>query len=99
MYIDTFPETALMIGAKVGYFEMLKAYREAGTKIDWVDGNGNTLLHIAAQYSEKYNSDLDDVKQRITGNFISFVSLSIELGLDPYQKNNIGETAIDIAIR
>ncbi|TDQ06231.1 ankyrin repeat domain-containing protein [Pedobacter metabolipauper] len=129
---NTESRTALMIGAKAGYYEMLKAYQEAGAKIDWVDREGNTLLHIAARHSAQFVSSLDDAQQRLEANLqnpnfdpanardvqnraelqsrfnekqarftqvTSFVSLCMELGLDPDQKNNIGETAIDLAIR
>ena len=86
-------KTALMIGAKAGYVEMLKAYQEAGAKIDWVDRDGNTLLHIAAQYAL-----LNNREERLA-DYSAFVALCLELGIDPYQKNNAGETAIDVAIR
>ncbi len=83
--------TALMLGAKAGYFEMLQAYQDAGVKIDWVDNQGNTLLHISAHNSGHVASDL--------GNFVKFISIGMDAGLDPYQKNNYGETAIDFAIK
>jgi len=82
-------DTALMLGARSGYFEMLQAYHEIGAKIDFTDRNGNTLLHIAAQYASE---------ERLS-QFITFALLAMEFGADPYQKNNIGETAIDVAIR
>lgn len=82
-------DTALMLGARAGYSEMLQAYQEIGAKIDFTDRNGNTLLHIAAQYASA---------ERLS-QFIAFVLLAMEFGADPYQKNNIGETAIDVAIR
>lgn len=82
-------ETALMLGAEAGYFEMLQAYQEVGAKIDFTDRNGNTLLHIVAQYAA----------QERLNQFITFTSLAITLGIDPHQKNNAGETAIDVAVR
>jgi len=124
--------TALMLGAKAGYFEMLQAYQDAGVKIDWVDTQGNTLLHISANnsghiacdlaYAEKDLKDFDrdshydpnnrrDAELKATcenscqllqtrlENFVKFISIGMDVGLDPYQKNNYGETAIDFAIK
>ncbi|TDG36423.1 hypothetical protein EZJ43_07850 [Pedobacter changchengzhani] len=124
--------TALMIGAKAGYYEMLIAYREVGAKIDWVDRDGNTLLHICAENSGQIASDLAyaqndlqnfdqdsnfdpnsrrDVNRKEElglrcqllasrlGDFVAFISTCMDAGLDPYQKNNYGETAIDFAIK
>ncbi len=124
--------TALMIGAKTGYFEMLQAYQEAGAKIDWVDKDGNTLLHIAAENSGQVASDLASaktdfesfdqsphfdansrrdverkaemewryqVKHAKLNHFLVFITSCMEAGLDPYQKNNYGETAIDVAVK
>jgi ankyrin repeat protein len=82
-------DTALMLGAKAGYFEMFQAYQEIGAKTDFTDRNGNTLLHLVAQYASQ-----DRLSQ-----FITFALLAIEFGADPYQKNNMGETAIDVAVR
>lgn len=46
-------ETAIMLAAELGYAKMLQAYTEANAKIDFLDRNGNTLLHIIAQYSSQ----------------------------------------------
>ncbi|WP_026976830.1 ankyrin repeat domain-containing protein [Flavobacterium tegetincola] len=124
--------TALMLGAKAGYFEMFQAYQDAGVKIDWADSKGNTLLHICAENSGSYASDLSSaqdeylefvqaphydensrrdvsrkaelewryqLKQNRLSDFVNFISMGIEAGLDPFQKNNYGETAIDIAVK
>jgi len=124
--------TAVMLGAKAGYFEMLQAYHDAGIKIDWVDSEGNNLLHISAKgsghiasdlaYAQKDLEDFDhdshydpnsrrDVERKATsenrcqllqaklGDFVKFISIGMDAGLDPYQKNNYGETAIDFAIK
>jgi len=90
-------ETALMIGAKSGYHEMLQFFHENGIKIDWVNSEGNTLLHLAAQSSSRFVSDLS--KETKLDQFIRFVSMGMEYGLNPSQKNNYGETAVDFAIR
>ncbi|MCZ4243311.1 ankyrin repeat domain-containing protein [Pedobacter punctiformis] len=125
-------ETAIMIGVKNGYFEMLQAYEELGAKSNFTDRNGNTLLHILAQYSYnsmfafetareqlEYNyqsadfnensqrdvqkrSELEwhfNVKQARVNHFITFALLLLEFGADPHQKNNEGETAIDVSVR
>lgn len=124
--------TALMLGAKAGYFEMLQAYHEAEVKIDWVDGDGNTLLHLCTENSRQFDPDLTSaqaeyvefvqaphfdenstrdvnkkaelewryqLKQNRLSDFTNFISMGISVGLDPFQKNNYGETAIDIAVK
>lgn len=89
---NTEGRTALMTGAKAGYAEMLRAYQEAGAKIDWLDREGNTLIHIAVRNSAQH-------KDARFNDFSAFITMCIELGIDPNQKNNIGETAIDLAIK
>ena len=124
--------TALMLGAKAGYLEMLQAYHDAGVKIDWVDNEGNTLLHLSATSSGRVASDLGyaqkdlqdfdqdprydpnsrrDVERKAIAenrcqllqakleNFVNLIAYGMDAGLDPYQKNNYGETAIDFAIK
>jgi len=62
-----------------------------------VNSEGNTLLHLAAQSSSRFVSDLS--KETKLDQFIRFVSMGMEYGLNPSQKNNYGETAVDFAIR
>lgn len=129
---NTYGETALLLSTKVGYFEMLQAYQEVGAKTDFTDQNGNTLLHLVAQYSsqavsafensqEKLQAHHNDptfdpnnqrhsqkrselewhfnVSQARLNHFITYALLAMEFGADPFQKNNEGETAVDVAIR
>lgn len=123
-------ETALMLGAKSGYHEMLIAYGECKAKTDFTTKDGNTLLHIVAQNSANlvnrfetakenleynYQQDFDEnnardvqkraelqwhynTKQARLTQCISFVYGCFGLEMDPYQKNNQMETAIDVAI-
>lgn len=125
-------ETALMLAARVGYFEMLQAYAEAGAKIDFTDREGNTILHIVAKYASQAVSTQFEAQEKLVTNqndpvfdpnsprdvqrraqlewqynvayarhnqFITFTLMAMEFGIDPYQKNNVGETAVDVAIR
>ncbi|RZK16826.1 MAG: ankyrin repeat domain-containing protein, partial [Pedobacter sp.] len=123
--------TALMLGAKVAYTEMLEAYAEIGAKIDFTDRKGNTTLHILAEYSYSAVSDFETALERLMihqresnfdennqrqvqvrhelewrhnvtkarfNQFITFAIVAREFGIDPFQKNNEGQTAVDIAI-
>ena len=125
-------DTALLLGARVGYYKMLEAYQEAGAKIDFTDRNGNTVLHICAQYANGIISSYSDALEKLTVHqnhpdfnaenpkhaqergqldwrfniskerfnyCISFAHAAMEYGIDPFQKNNERETAIDVAIR
>ncbi|WP_316809509.1 ankyrin repeat domain-containing protein [Pedobacter agri] len=124
-------ETALMLGARVGYTEMLEAYQEVGAKIDFTNRKGNTILHILAEYSytpvsafetalerlmtHQNDPDFDENNQRQAqtrrelewrhhvckarfNQFITFAIVAREFGIDPFQKNNEGKTAVDVAI-
>lgn len=124
-------ETALMLGARVGYTEMLEAYAEAGAKMDFTDRKGNTLLHILVEYSSSAVSDFETALERLMihqnnpdfdennqrqaqerrelewrhhvcrarfNQFIAFAIVAKEFGIDPFQKNNEGRTALDVAI-
>lgn len=121
-----------MIGAKAGYFEMFLAYQEIGAKIDWVDADGNTLLHLCAKNSGTIAADLLSIqsqfqdfvqaphfdqsskrdvnrkeelewryqfKQNRLADFTRFITLGMDANLNPFQKNNYGETAVDIAVK
>lgn len=124
--------TALMLGARIGYYKMLEAYQEKTAKIDFTDRNGNTLLHICAQYAKGLFDDYTNALEKLTihqnnpqfdaenprqaqergqlewrfninrerlNYCISFAYTAMEYGIDPFQKNNERETAIDVAIR
>lgn len=125
-------DTALMLGARIGYYKMLEAYQEVGAKMDFSDRDGNTLLHICAQYAKgifdeyantlekltihQNNPDFDaenprqaqeraqlewrfNINRERLNYCISFAYTAMEYGIDPLQKNNERETAIDVAIR
>ncbi len=62
-------DTALMLGAKVGYFEMLLAYSEIEAKTDFTDKNGNTLLHLVAQYGANYISAFENAQRELESNY------------------------------
>ncbi|UIR54942.1 ankyrin repeat domain-containing protein [Sphingobacterium sp. SRCM116780] len=124
-------DTALLLSSRVGYTEMLQAYAEIGAKTDFTDRNGNTLLHIIAQYSSHAVSAYQTAMERLLihqndsnfdaenprqaqeraelewhfnvnkarfNQFITYAITAMEFNADPYQKNNEGETAIDVAI-
>jgi len=61
-------ETALMLAAKVGCFEMLAVCEENKKKTDLVDSKGNTLLHILADASGSYVSSLGYAKRDLEKN-------------------------------
>lgn len=61
-------ETALMLAAKVGCFEMLAVYEENKKKTNLVDTKGNTLLHILAESSRSYVSNLSYAKKDLENN-------------------------------
>ncbi|RZJ79396.1 MAG: hypothetical protein EOO47_10950 [Flavobacterium sp.] len=124
--------TALLYGARIGYYKMLEAYQEVGAKMDFADRNGNTLLHICAQYAKGIFDDYTNALEKLTihqndpsfdaenarhaneraqlewrfninrerlNYCISFAYTAMEYGIDPLQKNNERENAIDVAIR
>lgn len=127
---NNYSETALMIGAKSGYHEMLIAYGECNAKTDFTTKDGNTLLHIVAQNSAHLISRFETAKENLEYNYqqnfdennarevqkraelewryntrhvrltqcISFVYGCFGLEMDPYQKNNAMETAVDVAV-
>ncbi len=61
-------ETALMLAAKVGCFEMLAVYEENKKKTNLVDTKGNTLLHVLADSSGSYVSSLGYAKRDLEKN-------------------------------
>lgn len=65
--------TALMLGARVGYHEMLLAYEDFGAKTDFADKDGNTLLHTIALYSTRFVERVDTANENLQrhyqGNF------------------------------
>ncbi|MDR6969551.1 ankyrin repeat protein [Flavobacterium arsenatis] len=128
---NSYGETALHLGAKEGYFEMLEAYQELGAKIDFTGRNGNTLLHIMAEYSYSAVSAYEDAMERLQihkndpnfdennqyhiqerselewrfkinqakfNRFVTYALIGKEFGIDPFQKNNEGKTAVEVAV-
>jgi len=61
-------ETALMLAAKIGYFEILAVYEKHKKKTTLVDTKGNTLLHIIADSSGSYVSSLGYAKKNLENN-------------------------------
>ncbi len=61
-------ETALMLAAKIGCFELLAVCEENKKKTDMVDSKGNTLLHILADASGSYVSSLAYAKRDLDKN-------------------------------
>ena len=62
---NSYGETALQLAANIGYFEMLHAYQEVGGKADFLDRNGNTILHILAQSSSNALSTYESAMERL----------------------------------
>ncbi|RYG08610.1 MAG: ankyrin repeat domain-containing protein, partial [Chitinophagaceae bacterium] len=58
--------TALMLGARIGYYKMLEAYQEISAKIDFADRKGNTLLHICAEYAKGIFDDYTNALEKLT---------------------------------
>ncbi len=61
-------ETALMLAARIGCFEMLAVCEENKKKTNLVDANGNTLLHIVADASGSNVSILGRAKENLEKN-------------------------------
>ncbi len=61
-------ETALMLAAKIGCFEMLAVCEENKKKTNLVDSKGNTLLHIVADASGSCVSGLGYAKRDLENN-------------------------------
>jgi len=66
---NSYGETALLLGAKVGYYEMLQAYAEIAAKTDFTDRNGNTLLHIVAQCSSQAVWSFENAQEKLQANY------------------------------
>lgn len=129
---NNYGETALLLSAKIGYFEMFQAYAELGAKTHFTDRDGNTILHLIGHYSSDASSTFEGAMERLLlhkndpnidennprhlqeratlewkynvaqarfNQFITYAATAVEFGADPFQKNNEGETAVDVAIR
>jgi ankyrin repeat protein len=62
-------ETALILAAKNGYWQMIQAYAELDAKTNVTDRDGNTLLHIAAHYSAHTVDALDTASQQVQASY------------------------------
>lgn len=89
---DRFGRTPVILAAKNAYYEILKVFIDRGLKLSLKDSEGNSALHIACQYFSDYDEEDEE-------RYFKTIKYLLEAGLDPNEKNNDDETAIDIAIR
>jgi len=62
---NKYGETALHLSVKDAQVEMLQAFMEVNAKIDFLDPNGKTLLHLIAEYAFSAESAFNDTNNKL----------------------------------
>ena len=91
--IGEFGETGLMIATKYGYVKMAELLLRSGANVNQRDFRGSTALHYAV---DKYKQERTD-SGRNAYETSSVIFMLVQHQADPYVKNSLGFTAIDLA--
>ena len=96
---DTVGQSPLMTASLEGYYSIVDILLNAGADVNLIDSNGdNALIYAISNARKYYPIDSDLLLRQRMGLFELIAKKLLDNGINPFHRNNEGDTAYDVAI-
>ena len=96
---DTVGQSPLMTASMEGYYSIVDILLNAGADVNLIDSNGdNALIYAISNARKYYPIDSDLLLRQRMGLFELIAKKLLDNGINPFHRNNEGDTAYDVAI-